>query len=1000
MHYRYLSPKIAAVALALCLGAPPLLAGPATKVVVLLPGQTLSPGGISGSPLPQSQREWFEVLVMAVDDSYDRDYSYSGPLVGLSTSETMPTAGQRFGTSISAIGAATMIPQGGGELRISLNGENYRDYLIGPATTGEEVCDAIETAIVDGNVGRDLALDCIFDAASSRYTMFMNDGRPIRRNLLGTYPENSLTIDPAHGLAPFLHLGVSEPPSSDPNDASEFGARRLVADPAVDLVFDRGFAAFSVAWNTLADLGPGETLTLDQGAAGLPVESTPFEIEAAQFKINSATVLGDGNGNITQVEVVFNQNVNPPGIGSQASNFTLEDTGTGSSLVGTSLTLETNDLQGYVASMIEVTFGTGLGKTDITDVEVRYTAPANPIQSDDTGQALASSALPNGNAFLIDEAPPVLISATALDTDANGGLDLLRLVFSEPIRFRGGHGVSVSGFGPVTETTPAPVPLPASLVVAIDGEAHVLQLEHPTNPAATEIAGGSDVADTITIAMRHNPLNRPAYSNFTCEFTNGRYVLRAGIPLRSVSVLPSPLSDDAAPLLRLGPVNGGIERLGSGDAVADVEDFIVLSQFDGQDLRRSLLEGLDASSLHISGNELQLDLTNVPNSGTATPSYVWKDNGDLAFIADRAPVPNRAVPANNVGLAIEPHPSGLIRIRDTDQAPDDGVLTKPPGPVELDATQTIPPLLPSNVPSDLSFEWTQIEGPVAVTIEDPDSDDTEAEMLRAGTYVFQLTVTVLDDGAPPAFNPWVHADGTLGKTITVVINPGPAANLVLLLPGESLRQGVVSHAEAIEGEDGIATPGVPYSVRAVCTDAHFNVVNCPTGASASLTTSDPADVEPASQPLAAAGATFTLQSATAGNFSVDDIVVGFFEMGDVARPYVIGSVWNGKGSKIPGSPGSIRLTWDPDPRPGVTWNVYAGALPLRDLDHDGLPDSGYGSCLTGQDPDPTDTTFDDLAVPPAGLGRFYVGTMVLDGQETSPGVTSAGLERVVAAPCP
>jgi hypothetical protein len=160
-----------------------LLAGPATKIVILLPGQTLTPGGIVGTPTPQQQREWFEVLVVAVDSSFQRDYDYFGPIAGLSTSEGTPTPGLRFGTTISAIGAATTIPQAAApELRLSINGESYRDYPIGPATTGEEVCTAIETAIIDGNAGRPLAFDCVFDPSSSRYTILANDERPIRTN--------------------------------------------------------------------------------------------------------------------------------------------------------------------------------------------------------------------------------------------------------------------------------------------------------------------------------------------------------------------------------------------------------------------------------------------------------------------------------------------------------------------------------------------------------------------------------------------------------------------------------------------------------------------------------------------------------------------------------------------------------------------------------------------------------------------------------------------------
>ena len=87
---------------------------------------------------------------------------------------------------------------------------------------------------------------------------------------------------------------------------------------------------------------------------------------------------------------------------------------------------------------------------------------------------------------------------------------------------------------------------------------------------------------------------------------------------------------------------------------------------------------------------------------------------------------------------------------------------------------------------------------------------------------------------------------------------------------------------------------------------------------------------------------------------------------------------------------------------GVTsYVVYRGALSdLIDSDHDGLPDEGYGVCITGTDPDPSDTTFVDPELPGSGGGFFYLKGVVDGGIVRGLGVTSSGLTRQVASPCP
>jgi len=85
----------------------------------------------------------------------------------------------------------------------------------------------------------------------------------------------------------------------------------------------------------------------------------------------------------------------------------------------------------------------------------------------------------------------------------------------------------------------------------------------------------------------------------------------------------------------------------------------------------------------------------------------------------------------------------------------------------------------------------------------------------------------------------------------------------------------------------------------------------------------------------------------------------------------------------------------------ASYVMYRGDLAdLVDADHDGLPDSGYGSCVTGSDPDPGDTVFVDSESPADGQGFFYLKG-VRDGSTIRGlGATGGGKLRVPADACP
>ncbi len=100
--------------------------------------------------------------------------------------------------------------------------------------------------------------------------------------------------------------------------------------------------------------------------------------------------------------------------------------------------------------------------------------------------------------------------------------------------------------------------------------------------------------------------------------------------------------------------------------------------------------------------------------------------------------------------------------------------------------------------------------------------------------------------------------------------------------------------------------------------------------------------------------------------------------------------------------GADKSTISWPPLAGISsYVVYRGNLSdLVDTDGDGLPDAGYGTCVTANDPDPTDTVFVDADTPAEGHGFFYLKGVRDGATIRGLGVTSAVKPRVPAVLCP
>ena len=81
--------------------------------------------------------------------------------------------------------------------------------------------------------------------------------------------------------------------------------------------------------------------------------------------------------------------------------------------------------------------------------------------------------------------------------------------------------------------------------------------------------------------------------------------------------------------------------------------------------------------------------------------------------------------------------------------------------------------------------------------------------------------------------------------------------------------------------------------------------------------------------------------------------------------------------------------------------MYRGNLSdLVDADQDGLPDLGYGACVSDTDPNTADDVYVDGQIPGEGQGFFYVKGVRDGATIRGLGVTSSVKQRVPAVSCP
>lgn len=414
-------------------------------------------------------------------------------------------------------------------------------------------------------------------------------------NPVGGTRAQLLLDDPAASLT---FLGRINPPNQVRIESSANGTAGLIVRPQVN-----GNATITASFVSVLDndatqvIGPlGVATPIQAGGLSIDRGNTPgwSFVAGGALRITAVTAQGDGAGSIDRMRIAYSLPLNAGTVGDVFRQFTLRLMGPVpgqpplQSLGGTAASV----LPSQLGNVLEVRFEPGVAKTDVAGLELRYVPPQTNFLTSDAGIPAAQPETINASTspVIVDGAAPVVVSSFFQDVDQNGAFDRLNLFCSEAAGFASGLGTSISGFNPVTSTID--LGLNTSLTVQVAGEAPVtLNLTPGGVPRFT----GDDIAQRIQDAVRflvgtaaplvpgHDPLRRAAYANFTCEFTNGRYLLRAGVPLRfdagtgsyahdwagsTVNVVAGP--NDAAPQLGLGAANGGVERPGAGDARAGI----------------------------------------------------------------------------------------------------------------------------------------------------------------------------------------------------------------------------------------------------------------------------------------------------------------------------------------------------------------------------------------------------------------------------------------------
>lgn len=157
--------------------------------------------------------------------------------------------------------------------------------------------------------------------------------------------------------------------------------------------------------------------------------------------------------------------------------------------------------------------------------------------------------------------------------------------------------------------------------------------------------------------------------------------------------------------------------------------------------------------------------------------------------------------------------------------------------------------------STLTVFFTSSDANAAIPASDP---------LLAGQKIIAVTfrtagswtVTAMDTNVPPLL--------TADTSSTVIVNPGPATQLQVLMPGETAAPGT---GTGKSGTPNTQTTGAPFSLTVNAVDANWNFINTVTDIVA-ITSSDTNAILPANSALAAGTKMFNVTFETPGSQTI------------------------------------------------------------------------------------------------------------------------------------
>lgn len=371
--------------------------------------------------------------------------------------------------------------------------------------------------------------------------------------------------------------------------------------------------------------------------------------EGGSLRIAAASILGDGDGSVDRVRVVYTQPIETTSVGNVHERYELRLTDGSGNVLLSRVGGSSNVVTSSGNNVLDIVLAAPMPQTHTTNLQFVYTPPTSGFLTSDAGipAATAETATPGGAPPLFDAADPVISTFFFQDADLNGGAEALVLVGSEPLGSSSGKGIALGGFGPVTSTANM-VAFPV-LYLQVAGQGPIAI---DLTPGGIQRQTGDLIAQRITQIVRAqspaDPLLKPAFVNFSCTYDDvaDRFVLQAGVPLQvdglgnyslnwagsTVAVLSGP--SDAAPFMRLGTANGGVEFAGFGDAQVGLSVSAVLPtslpgvagttarfQFNGEDFRAYPIGGGVTTRASLA-SELQTKMRAVTNEAQSPASQV------------------------------------------------------------------------------------------------------------------------------------------------------------------------------------------------------------------------------------------------------------------------------------------------------------------------------------------------------------------------------------------